>query len=170
MTITRHGSATLDFPSDCEVLVTRQFDASAELLFDLLTKPEHVTVWFTDSAEPLEICDIDLRVGGEYRMVGVFSDGTRCGFHGTFLEVDRPVRTVETWVFEARPEAEAIETVTLHEEDGVTTMSILLAFKDEPSRNAMFQHALEHLDDPAIAIDGMQAAYDKLEDLIARLA
>ena len=72
MTITRRGSATLEFPSDCEVLITRKFDASAELLFDVLTKPEHVRVWFTGGDEVLEVCEIDLRVGGEYRHVGVF--------------------------------------------------------------------------------------------------
>jgi uncharacterized protein YndB with AHSA1/START domain len=104
MTITRHGSATLKFPSDCEVLITRQFDASAELLFDVLTKPEHVRVWFTGGDEDLEVCVIDLRVGGEYRYVGVFPDGVRCAFHGTYLEIERPVRTVETWVFEGRPD------------------------------------------------------------------
>ena len=43
MTLTRHGSATVEFPSDREALITRKFDASAELLFDVLTKPEHVT-------------------------------------------------------------------------------------------------------------------------------
>ena len=118
--VTRHGSAPLEFPSDCEVLITRQFDASAELLFDVLTKPEHVRV--------------------------------------------------ETWVFEGRPDDEAVETTTLHEEDGVTTMTTLLAFRDQSSRDSMFQHALEHLDDPAVAIDGMQASFEKLEDLIRTLA
>jgi uncharacterized protein YndB with AHSA1/START domain len=171
MTITRHGSATLEYPGDREVLVTRKFDASAELLFDVLTKPEHVRVWFTGGDEDLEVCEIDLRVGGEYRYVGVFPDGVKCSFHGTYLEVERPVRTVETWVFEGRPDDEAVETTTLHEEDGVTTMTTLLAFRDQSSRDSMFQHApLEHRDDPAVAIDGMQASFDKLEDLVTTLA
>jgi uncharacterized protein YndB with AHSA1/START domain len=169
MTTTRHGSATLEFPSDCEMRVTRKFDASADLLFDVLTKPEHVSVWFTGGDEALDVCDIDLRVGGEYHQVGVFPDGVKCSFHGTYLEIERPVRTVETWVFDGRPEAEAVETVTLHEEDGVTTMTVLLAFKNQASRDSMFQHAREHLDDPAVAIDGMQASYDKLEDHLASL-
>jgi len=43
---TRHGSATVEFPNDREVLITRQFDAPAELVFDALTKPEHVRAWF----------------------------------------------------------------------------------------------------------------------------
>jgi uncharacterized protein YndB with AHSA1/START domain len=163
MTINRHGSATLEFPSDREMLVTRKFDAPAELLFDVLTKPEHVRVWFTGGDEALEVCDIDLRVGG-------FPDGVKCSFHGTYLEVERPVRTVETWVFDGRPHDEAVETVTLYEEDGVTTMTVLLAFKDQSSLDSMFKHAPEHRDDPAVAIDGMQASYDKLDDLITTLA
>jgi uncharacterized protein YndB with AHSA1/START domain len=166
MTVTRHGSATIEFPSDREVLITRKFDAPAELLFDVLTKPEHVSVWFTDGDEVLEICEIDLRVGGEYRYVGVFDDGVKCSFHGTFLEVERPVRTVETWVFDGRPDVEAVETVELHEQDGVTTMTVLLAFKDQSSRDSTTWTA----EDGVHAADGMQGSYDNLEDLLAALA
>ena len=166
MTITRHGSATVEFPSDREVLVTRKFDAPAGLVFDVLTKPEHVSVWFTDGDEDLEVCEIDLRVGGEYRYVGVFADGVRCSFHGTFLEIERPVRTVETWVFDGRPDDEATETVTLHEQDGVTTMTTLLAFKDQASRDSSTWAA----PDGVHAADGIQGSDDNLEDYLATLA
>ncbi|MGC1184741.1 MAG: SRPBCC domain-containing protein [Candidatus Dormiibacterota bacterium] len=169
MTINRHGSATLEFPSDREMLTTRKFDASAELLFDVLTKPEHVTVWFTGGDEGLEVCEIDLRVGGDYRYVGVIAGGAKCSFHGTFLQIERPTRLVNTWVFDGRPEAEAVETVTLQELDGVTTMTTVLAFRDQASLDSMFQHAPGHRDDPAVAIDGQQASFDKLEDYLASL-
>jgi uncharacterized protein YndB with AHSA1/START domain len=160
MTVNRHGSATVEFPSDREALVTRKFDAPAELVFDVLTKPEHVRVWFTDGDQDLEVCEIDLRVGGEYRYVGVFDDGNRCSFHGTFLEIERPVRTKETWVFDGRPDDEAMETVVLHEEEGVTTMTVLLAFKDQSSRDSTLWTAA----DGVHAADGMQGSYDNLED------
>jgi uncharacterized protein YndB with AHSA1/START domain len=166
MTITRHGSATVEFPSDREALVTRKFDASAELLFDVLTKPEHVRVWFTDGDQDLEICEIDLRIGGEYRQVGVFANGARCSFHGTYLEVERPVRTVATWVFDGRPDVEAVETVELHEQDGVTTMTVLIAFKDQASRDSTTWTAA----DGVHAADGMQGSYDNLEDYLTTLA
>ena len=165
MTVTRHGSATVEFPSDREALITRKFDASAELVLDVLTKPEHVSVWFTDG-EDLEVCEIDLRVGGEYRYVGVFDNGVRCSFHGTFLEIERPVWTVETWVFDGRPDVEAGETVELHEQDGVTTMTVLLAFKDQPSRDASPWTAA----DGVHAADGVQGSYDNLEDHLTALA
>jgi uncharacterized protein YndB with AHSA1/START domain len=132
----------------------------------VLTKPEHVRVWFTDGDQDLEVCEIDLRVGGEYRYAGVFADGVRCSFHGTFLEIERPVRTVETWVFDARPDDEAVETMTLHEQDGVTTMTILIAFADQSSRDTTIWTAA----DGVRAADGMQGSYDNLEDHLASLA
>ena len=165
MTITRHGSATVEFPSDHETLVTRKFDAPVELVFDVLTKPEHVSVWFTDGDQDLEICDIDLRVGGKYRMEGVFADGNRCSFHGTYLEVEQPSRTVATWVFDGRPQDEAVQTMELHEENGVTTMTVRLTFKDRPTRDSTIWTA----DDGVHAADGMQVSYDNLEDVLAAL-
>ena len=165
MTTTRHGSATVEFPNDRDALVTRAFDAPAELVFDVLTKPEHVRVWFTDGDEDLEICEIDLRVGGEYRYVGVFDNGVRCSFHGTFLEIERPVRTVETWVFDGRPDDQAVETVELHEQDGVTTMTVLLTFKDQATRDSTTWAA----PDGVHAADGMQGSYDNLEDHLLAL-
>ncbi len=166
MTLTRHGSATVEFPSDREALVTRRFDAPAELVFDVLTKPEHVRVWFTDGDEDLEICEIDLRVGGRYRQVGVFANGVRCSFHGTYLEVERPVRTVATWVFDGRPDVEAVETVELHERDGVTTMTVLIAFEDQASRDSTTWTAADGMH----AADGMQGSYNNLEDHLTTLA
>ncbi len=45
-----------------------------------------------------------------------------------------------------------------------------MAFRNQSSRDSIFQHAMEHLDDPAVAIDGMQASYDKLADFLTTLA
>jgi uncharacterized protein YndB with AHSA1/START domain len=160
---TRHGSATVNFPSDREVLFTRQFDAPAELVFDALTKPEHVRAWF--GAKELEVCEIDLRVGGKYHFAGYVMDGdtTTCSFRGTYLEIERPVRLVGTWVFDGRPEAEAIETVELREADGVTTMTDCLAFKDQATRDSTRWAKA----DGVHADDGGQVAWDRLEDYLA---
>jgi uncharacterized protein YndB with AHSA1/START domain len=163
---TRHGSATVEFPSDREVLITRQFDAPAELVFDVLTKPEHVRRWF--GAKELEVCEIDFRVGGSYHFVGFVmdSDTTACSFRGTYLEIERPVRLAGTWVFDGRPDADAMETVKLHEEDGVTTMTDLLAFKDQATRDSMTWAAA----DGVHADEGGQVAWNRLEDYLPTLA
>ena len=76
------------------------------------------------------------------------------------------MRTVETWVFDGRPDVEAVETMELHEQDGVTTMTVLLVYKDQASRDAGTWTA----EDGVHAADGMQGSYDNLEDYLTTLA
>ena len=100
----------------------------------MLTKPEHVRNWFAPFEATMTVCSIDLRVGGKYHMVFVTSDGTECSFRGTYLEIERPTRIVDTWLFEGWPDAEAVETVELQASDGVTKVTMNLAFRDQAGR------------------------------------
>jgi uncharacterized protein YndB with AHSA1/START domain len=151
----RQLSAVIDFPNELEIVITREFDAPIELVFDVLTKPEHVTKWFFD--RDLQACSIDLRVGGDYRYVFVTDDGTEMVFRGTFLEVEPPTRTVETWLYDGWPNADAVETIDLHETDGVTTLTISLAFSDKAGRDHMTK------------FDGLVSSLDRTEDLLRSL-
>lgn len=157
MTRTRHGSAIVTFPSDLEILTTRELDAPIELVFDVLTKPEHVRRWFAPFECKMTVCSADLRVGGGYHFAFVTEDGTECSFRGTYLEIEPPVRIVDTWLFEGWPDAHAVETVELHEEDGVTTVSMKLAFDDRAGRDHMTM------------FDGQESSYDKMEDYLRAL-
>jgi uncharacterized protein YndB with AHSA1/START domain len=157
MTPKRHGSAVIKFPSELEILLTRDFEAPIELVFDVLTKPEHVRNWFAPFEDKMTVCSIDLRVGGNYHMAFVTKDGTECSFRGTYLEVEPPTRTVETWLFEGWPDAEAIESVDLHETDGVTKMTLRLAFRDKAGRDHMTK------------TDGFEDTSDKMEDYLRSL-
>ena len=157
MTTTRHGSAVIEFPSALEILTTREFEAPIELVFDVLTQPEHVRNWFPAFEDKITLCSIDLRVGGKYRMVTMTPDGTECAFRGTYLELERPTRIVDTWLFEGWPDAEAVETVDLQEADGVTTAKITLAFRDQAGRDHMTR------------FDGQESSWDKMEDYLMSL-
>jgi uncharacterized protein YndB with AHSA1/START domain len=157
VTINRHGSARIEFPNELEVLITREFDAPIALVFDVLTKPEHVSRWGATPPDQMKVCEIDLRVGGTYHHMFVTEDGTECSFRGTYLEVEPPVRTVETWLFEGWPDAEAIETMQLHETDGVTTLTMRLAFRDQAGRDHMTR------------FDGQQESFDAMEDILRSL-
>ena len=157
MTPNRHGSAVIEFPSDLEIVTTREFDAPIELVFDVLTKPEHVSKWGATPPDQMKECSIDLRVGGTYHYCFVTEDGTECSFHGTYLEVEPPIRTVETWLFDGWPDAEAIETMQLHETDGVTTLTMGLAFRDKAGRDHMTR------------FDGQQDSFDAMEDILTSL-
>jgi uncharacterized protein YndB with AHSA1/START domain len=124
VTPNRHGSAVIEFPSELEILLTREFEAPIALVFDVLTKPEHVRNWFAPFEDKMTVCSIDLRVEGNYHQVFVTDDGRECSFRGTYLEVEPPTRIVETWLFEGWPDAEAVETVELHETRGVTKLTM----------------------------------------------
>ena len=157
MTPNRHGSAVVEFPSELEILTTRKFDAPLELVFDVLTNPEHVRNWFAPFSDEVTECVIDLRVGGSYHVVFVTPDGKECSFRGTYLEVEPPTRTVATWLFEGWPDADAGETVDLEETDGVTKLTMRMAFRDQAGRAHMTRS------------DGQEDSFNKLEDYLRSL-
>jgi uncharacterized protein YndB with AHSA1/START domain len=152
-----HRPAILEFPSELEIVITREFDAPVQLVFDVLTKPEFVRKTIAPFGEEVTECSIDLRVGGNYHYAFVTPDGRVCSFRGTFLEVEAPTRTVETWAFDGWPEAEAVESVDLHEAGGVTTLTHRLAFRDKKGRDRMTKY------------DGLIANFDNVEDLLRSL-
>ena len=157
MTPNRHGSAVVTFPNDLEIVITREFNAPIALVFDVLTKPEHVRKWFAPFECEVTKCSIDLRVGGSYHIAFATGDGTECSFRGTYLEVEPPTRTVETWLFEGWPDAEAVESTDLHETDGVTKLTHRLAFRDKAGRAHMTK------------FDGIEANFDNVEDYLRSL-
>jgi uncharacterized protein YndB with AHSA1/START domain len=158
MTSTRHGSATFEF-TDRTVTFQRSFDAPMPLVFEVLTSPEHIRAWFPADDAPLHLCEVDLCVGGKYHFAWYAPGEKECSFRGTYLEIERPTRIVNTWLFEGWPEDEAIETVTLAESGGITTMTDLMEFKDAASFGDHFQGDNE----------GLQASLNKLEDVLADL-
>jgi len=159
VTPNRHGSSVIEYPTELEIVTTREFDAPIDLVFDVLTKPEHVRNWFAPFNCELTVCDIDLRVGGNYHIVFLADDGTgrECSFRGTYAEIEPPTRTVQTWLFEGWPDAEAVETTVLEETDGVTTLTNTLAFRDQAGRAHMTKH------------DGQEDSWDKMEDYLRSL-
>ena len=155
MTPTPHHSAVIDLPNEREMVITRKFDAPIALVFDVFTTRDRAEMARFDKEE-LTVCAIDLRVGGTYHQVFVGDDGTEASFHGAFLEIEPPTRVVATWLYDGWPDAEAVESIELHETHGVTTLTYRLAFRDQAGR--------DHL--PNIA-NGVVANLDNIEDLLS---
>jgi uncharacterized protein YndB with AHSA1/START domain len=153
----RHGSAVVTFPNELEIVITRKFDAPIALVFDVLTKPEHVRKWGATPPDQMAECSIDLRVGGSYHSSFVTQDGTVFSFSGIYLEVEPPIRTMQTWAFSCWPDAEAVETMELHEHDGGTTLTWKMTFRDQADRDHM------------TAFDGQQESLDEIEDILRAL-
>lgn len=167
MTPNRHGTQVVTYPNELEIVTTRKFDAPIELVFDVLTRPEHVRQWCATGGDRVTTCEIDLRVGGDYRTVFVTPDGTACSFRGTYVEIDPPRLVACTWLFEGWPDAWATETSALDERDGVTTLTLTLAFRDAAgAANMLRAHeaAAKNGDQ-----NGQPASFDAMEDLLASL-
>jgi uncharacterized protein YndB with AHSA1/START domain len=167
VTPNRHGTQVVEYPSELEIVTTRMFDAPIELVFDVLTKPEHLPHWFATGGDTMTKCEVDLRVGGDFHHVFVTPDGTECSFRGTYVEIVPPTRVVNTWLFEGWPDAWATETNALSEFDGVTILTLTLAFRDpEGAANMIRAHEDAELrgDD-----NGQSASFDAMEDLLASL-
>ena len=156
---TRHGSAEITLPSDTSYQITRRFDAPAELVFRAVTTPELVKRWWGFDTGEWLVCEIDLQVGGRWRYV-VREQGMEVGFHGVYREIDAPRRIVSTEAFEGIPDPDdnaSLNTVTLEEADGVTTMTVLVEHVNAEARDAVLASGMEV---------GMQVSYDRLEDLV----
>jgi uncharacterized protein YndB with AHSA1/START domain len=160
MSSTRHGSAVITLPSDTDYLITRVFDAPARLVFEALTTPELVKRWWGFETSEWLVCDIDLRVGGEWRFV-VQERDMEVGFHGEYREIERPHRLVSTEAYEGIPDPDAnaaLNILTLDERDGVTTMTVLVQMPSQEARDEVLASGME---------GGMQVSYNRLEDLVA---
>ena len=153
----RHGSAVVTTPSDHEICITRMFDAPAAAVFTAWTTPDLVKRWWGSDDAPLVVCDIDLRVGGSWRYVTRGEDGTEFGWRGVYREIERPDRLVSTELFEGFPDAEAVNTLTLDEQDGTTTLRVIVLHASKENRDGHLESGMEA---------GMQIVLDRFEDLV----
>jgi uncharacterized protein YndB with AHSA1/START domain len=160
MTVTSSGTATVTLPTDEQILIRREFDAPKHLVYKAVTTPELVKRWWHAKRGEVTVAEIDLRVGGTWRYVVVTPDGIEVGFHGEYREIVPNERIVSTEVYEGFPDAAALNTVTLTEEDGRTTMTVLVQHETKAHRDAHIESGMEA---------GMQDAYDLLEQVAVSL-
>lgn len=141
-------------------VVTRTFDAPAALVWDAITKPEHVRAWYGCGSMDVLVCDIDLRVGGAFRYVLRDANG-EYAFSGEYLEIVPGERLVNTWQFEGAPGPPAIETATFHALGERTRVEMRIEF---PSAEHYAGWAA------AGAMEGQALTLDRLGEVVRELA
>ena len=141
--------------SDCEVVVTRTVNAPARLVFEAWTRAELFRRWWVPKSYGLTLlsCEMDVRVGGQYRLVFPHEDSTM-EFFGTYLEVTPHSRLV--WTNEEGDDGKTVTTVTFDENAGKT---LLVVHDRYPSREALDSGSTE----------AMPEALDQLDELLASL-
>ncbi len=139
--------------------ITRTLQAPRELVFEALTKPEHLAVWFGTAAVevPQETLVMDVRPGGEFRAVMLLPDGGRIDWAGEYRAVEPPSHLAMTLTDRPAEDAGLPVLFDLTEVDGGTELTIS-------------QHRADFSDEQVAAtIAGYNAFIDDIEDVLAHL-
>lgn len=142
------------------VTMRRRFDAPRQLVFEAMTKPEHVKRWYGLHGTTVPLCEIDLRPGGAYRIVNRGPDGNEYGFIGVYKEVEPPARLVYTWIFEPMPDKVSLVTDLYEERDGKTTLTSTTLFNSFEERDGFLATG---------AAGGAEQTFDRLDEVLTTL-
>jgi uncharacterized protein YndB with AHSA1/START domain len=152
---------TVTTPSDREIVMSRTFDAPRELVFEAHTSCEHMRNWWGPRKYEVDSCEIDFRPGGSWRITHKSAEGPEeHGFHGEFREIVRPERIVWTFEWEGLPGHVSVETLTLDEQDGKTTLTARSVYDTVEDRDGMLQSG---------AADGAAETWDRLDEYLGTL-
>ncbi|MER8685556.1 SRPBCC domain-containing protein [Mesorhizobium sp. M0815] len=145
--------------SDRELVVTRTFDAPARTMFEAWTKPELFMRWWAPKSMGmfLRSCEMDVRVGGRYRLVFGHDASNPDEFFGRYIEVTPHSRLV--WTNDEGGDGGPITTVTFEEKGGKT---LLVMHELYPSKEALDAAGTG-------AADAMGETFEQLDELLVTL-
>ncbi|HXE75714.1 MAG TPA: SRPBCC family protein [Candidatus Xenobia bacterium] len=148
-------------PSEREIALTRVFHAPRRLVFEAHTRPELVRRWLLGPPGwSMPVCEIDLRVGGQYRYVWRRDkDGKEMACGGVFREIAPPERLVNTERFDDPwYPGEAVVTTVFVEQGGQTTLTQTMRFDSKEIRDTVLKSGME---------SGVAVSYDRLDEVLA---
>lgn len=149
-------------PSDRQIVLTRVFDAPREVVFEAMSKPEHVRRWWGILGEgySVPVCEVDLRPGGAWRYVNRTPHGD-VAFYGVYKEVSPPERVVFTEIFEMYPDTESLVEVVLEDDRGRTRFTLTATYPTVEVRDQVIASGMS---------GGAAISYDRLEEVAREIA
>jgi len=150
---------TVERTSEREVVVMRTLNGPARLVFEAWTRPELFKQWWVPKSMGmfLRSCEMDVRVGGRYRLVFGHDASNPAEFFGRYLEVSPHSRLV--WTNDEGGDAGSVTTVTFEEKGGKT----LVVLRDlYPSKDALDAAGMG-------AAEAMDETFEQLDDLLVTL-
>lgn len=155
MEVSKDRKTKVERISELEIVVTRTVDAPAHLVWDAWTKPELFRMWWVPRSFGLNLvsCEMDVRVGGQYRLA-FLHEGSTMEFFGTYLDVTPHSRLV--WTNDEGDAGQTVTTVTFEENGGKTELTVHDRY---PSKEASESGSM----------DAMPEVLDQLDDLLTSL-
>ena len=150
---------TVERTSERELVVTRTFNAPARIVFEAWTKPELFKQWWVPKSMDmfLRSCEMDVRVGGGYRLVFGHDASHPDEFFGRYLEVTPHSRLV--WTNDEGGEDGPVTTVTFEEKDGKTLLVLHELYQSKEALDAAGTGAA----------DATNETFEQLDELLATL-
>ena len=147
-------------PTTTEIHTERIFDASPGVIWDCFMDPELLKQWLGPDRLEMRVEEFDARPGGKWSYVHIDTDGTEYRFFGEFLELDRPVRAVQSFnfVMEPQPPPSIDELNLIAIEGGRTRLVTKTTFESREQRDGMIQSGMEK---------GMNEGYASLDSILA---
>ena len=152
---------TVTTPSEREIRMTRLFNAPRHLVWEAMSKPEHIKRWWgcLGQGYSVPVCEVDLRPGGKWRFVNRHPKG-EAEFYGEYREVVPPERVVFTEIFAPFPDAGSLVTAVLTEENDKTRLTVTAQYPSLEVRDMVIGTGMAK---------GAAASYDRLEEVAVEL-
>ena len=152
---------TVTTPSEREIRMTRLFNAPRHLVWEAMSKPEHIKRWWgcLGKGYSVPVCEVDLRPGGKWRFVNRHPKG-EAEFYGEYREIVPPERVVFTEIFAPFPDAGSLVTAVLTEENDKTRLTVTAQYPSLEVRDMVIGTGMAK---------GAAASYDRLEEVAAEL-
>ena len=147
-------------PGVPQVVVERDFDAPAGLVFRAYTEPELLARWWGPRHLGLAIDVFEPRDGGRWRLIHTEPDGREHAFHGLFHGTPSPAGIVQTFEYEGVPGHVKLDTTTFEERDGGTFVRVVSSFATIEDRDGMVAAGMEA---------GVRDSNERLAELLAEL-
>jgi uncharacterized protein YndB with AHSA1/START domain len=125
--------------SSLSLIARRTVRAPPERVFEVWTRPSELLHWWGPRGVECVGAEVDLRVGGAYRLGNRFADGRVVWISGTFELIELPHRLVYSWHVE--PASEQLERVTVRFDPHPEGTEVIVIHEQIGSQRAREEHA-----------------------------
>jgi len=121
------------------LVIKRVIFATPERIFDAWTQPQLLTQWWGPKNVTCPSTEIDLRVGGRYRIANQMPDGSTVWITGVFEEIDRPIKLVYSWSTSSQKQPSERVSIFLQSQEDATQVTIV--HENIPTQQLVISHS-----------------------------